>query len=201
MKSFNASRALLFCALSLFLSACNSGEPEEVISSVPNPEVVIEDVKVPFMKEELLDKKGLVFLAPKRTTVQRSPLGFMLSSSLVDVSPGGKTGATFSRVSEEFERGAADNVVRVTITAKAGEENPALNFAAAYSTNRNGNSGWKTFAVSPEFKTYSFEYKLPKLIDQDADKLEGDFLGVNADLAGDGGQIIVSSVKLEAFKQ
>lgn len=196
MKRSMPFRVLLFGALITAVGACSDGGSEVEIQSPSGAE---ELEQTSFMVKELLDKAGLVFLSPEGTTVERSKDGITLSSALLNVPSSGKTGGTFTRVPEDFERGAAGRMVRVTVTAKSAVEKPSSAFAVAYSTNSNGNSGWTEFQVTPAIEEFSFEYKLPNLVDPSASKLEGDFLGINADLLGRGSGIVVSSVKLEVI--
>ncbi len=54
----------------------------------------------------------------------------------------------------------------VTVTARSRDEGGA--FEANYSTGNAGNSGWRRFDLTPEWQAYTFEYRVPERLLQDA---------------------------------
>ncbi len=104
----------------------------------------------------------------------------------------GATEGVFVKIDGETEKAFSGKKVKVTVNAAQAPENPAEEFAVAYSTNEVGNSNWKFFKVGSEFKDYSFEYKIPPM-----KKGQGDFVGIHADRSGSGKGILIKGLKVE----
>lgn len=61
----------------------------------------------------------------------------------------------------DLERNYEGRRIRVTVTARPAPDWSASEMEVNYSTGRSGESGWERFALSPEFRDYSFEYDVP----------------------------------------
>lgn len=74
---------------------------------------------------------------------------------------GYKTDGTALELGDKYEREFHGKEITVAIIARAIGEEPA-SLSVAYSTNDQGNSGWKKFDLSPDYQVYSFNYNVPK---------------------------------------
>jgi hypothetical protein len=55
--------------------------------------------------------------------------------------------------------------VRVEMVARASGDFGARQFEANYYARPEGESGWKPFDLTPEWRTYTFDYEVPKIMD------------------------------------
>ncbi len=60
-----------------------------------------------------------------------------------------------------YEETFSGKPLKITITARAGDEKPLAEFQTAYFSGT-ASSGWQTFALNPEYKDYIFNYTPPK---------------------------------------
>lgn len=65
------------------------------------------------------------------------------------------------RLARDLEFQFSDRRIKVTIVAKPASDHGALAFEANYSAGPEGNSGWHTFKLVPEYRAYSFTYDVP----------------------------------------
>ncbi len=65
------------------------------------------------------------------------------------------------RLAADLEAQFAGKRIRVTIVAKPGDDRGATAFQANYSAGQEGNSGWRTFKMTPGYKSYSFVWQVP----------------------------------------
>ena len=121
----------------------------------------------------------------------------VLTSSRKASSPGRTTQAPFIVIPETIESQLAGQTIEVTVTAKAGGSASEQKFAAAYSTNANGNSGWQRFTATQTFQDFTFEYKVPKTEAGSDAEYNNDYIGVNPDPSGENGKLIVKSVTVD----
>lgn len=64
-------------------------------------------------------------------------------------------------LAEDLEWAFESRPVEVVITARSAGDFPASKFEADYLARPDAESGWQTFDLTPEFKPYSFTYKVP----------------------------------------
>jgi len=67
----------------------------------------------------------------------------------------------YFEIDSDLERAFSDHDVEITMTVRPSNRRGASAFQANYSTGRDGESGWQTFEMSPEWRDYSFMYSLP----------------------------------------
>ncbi|WP_017932383.1 hypothetical protein [Robiginitomaculum antarcticum] len=86
----------------------------------------------------------------------------------------------FAELRPVYEAAFAEKPIIVTVRARAGRDNPAEQFAAAYYTAGVGDSGLKTFTLTDTFEDYSFTFT--------PNKPKGDpgtdFVGIWPDMSG-----------------
>lgn len=80
----------------------------------------------------------------------------------------------FGMLGPNYEKGFGGHTIKITITARAGKENPLEEFKAGYFTVGVGDSGWRKFTLSDNFEEHSFTFKTnpPK------GKPANDFVGI-----------------------
>ena len=61
----------------------------------------------------------------------------------------------------DLERNYEGRDLEITVEARSSEEWGASAMEVNYSTGRFGESGWETFNLTPDFKSYSFIYEVP----------------------------------------
>jgi hypothetical protein len=86
--------------------------------------------------------------------------------------------------------------VRVTVWARAAQENPTKLFGVAYSRAQGGTTGWIAFEPTNEIKPYSFAYKVPAAGTQNS---TGDYIGIWSDIAGANGGLEVRLITVRAL--
>ena len=101
------------------------------------------------------------FLEPNGTPVNSSTKGVILTSNIFKPSSAGLTGANPLNIAHDIETKLRGNKIKVTAVIKTLKGNPSEEFAVAYSTNMNGNSGWLKFTPTTSLKPYSMEYTVP----------------------------------------
>ena len=104
------------------------------------------------------DESGVEYLAIAKGSPEAKPWGVTEGYSI--------------RVPDEVEAAASGNHVVVTTIARSAGGGQSR-FAVAYSTNEVGNSGWRWFAVGPEWSLHEMRFVVPPMI-----KGNGDFVGV-----------------------
>ena len=77
--------------------------------------------------------------------------------------------------------------------ARASGDDPLARFQAAYFSVGAGNSGWKNFALTPEYKDYSFTFTPRK----HEGKAGVDYIGIWPGTDGKGQTMDVESFKVE----
>ena len=96
-----------------------------------------------------------------------------LSGGANDAPSNGVTGGYSIRVPDAFERAASGRNIRITVVARAEGGIAGTRFAAAYSTNEVGNSGWRWFDVTPGWSVFEMTYSVPQMQDG-----RGDFIAL-----------------------
>lgn len=132
--------------------------------------------------------QGSIFLyAFESSTESTIPAGMVCSSyAKADGEPGyirlangdpaavsmGSTGGYSICLPDEVEAAASGHHVVIRIIARAAGNNKSR-FAAAYSTNEVGNSGWGWFDAGAEWSVHAMEYDVPVMKNGN-----GDFIGI-----------------------
>lgn len=138
---------------------------------------------------------GLSATSPAKVTPVASsgdlPARVVISDVPAGASPGGQPMVALP-IPGDIESLVSGKQVRVTISARSGDTSPSSVFAASYSTNDVGNSGWTKFDIGPTFAPYSFTYLIP------SGKSSGrDFVGFLPDAQTGAGAVEVRSVTIE----
>ncbi|GAB2507082.1 hypothetical protein [Microbulbifer agarilyticus] len=84
--------------------------------------------------------------------------------------------------------------VRVSLYAKTPTSNASAEFAVAYSTADNGNSGWSYFVPGSSWTRYDMVYDVPNPASGGTD-----FVGVWGDTSGSGKGVLIDSVQVEVI--
>jgi len=102
----------------------------------------------------------------------------------------------FSTLGPNYEAGFGGYDLEITITARAGQEKPLAEFKAGYFTVGVGDSGWKNFTLSEDFKDYSFTFKPnpPK------SKPGNDFVGIWPGDEGKSNIMELKSIKIKVIQ-
>ncbi|PWW00232.1 hypothetical protein DFR52_103434 [Hoeflea marina] len=142
---------------------------------------------------------GTPITAAADNTIDRSPgdVAFTLRSTAEDPTSGYTTGGAFIALSPEVEDLASGRTVRVTIRAATVADRPSAEFAVAYSTASVGNSGWRKFAPDSRLQSWSFDYTVPKRLQDEGE----DYIGIWADTSGTGGGIRIEDIRLQLVEQ
>lgn len=133
----------------------------------------------------------LAFETRKGHTIEAVDGGVIISGHAAEKQASGVTSGAFLRLPDEFEAAASGQTIRVTVSASSQE---AITFAAAYSTNDVGNSGWRLVAASPDIEYTAFDYDVRAI-----DRGRGDFLGIDPDPQGEGQTIVIHAILLEVL--
>ncbi|CBV42517.1 hypothetical protein [Halomonas elongata] len=73
----------------------------------------------------------------------------------------GTTHSVFAEVTETLAKSFVGKRIRVEIYARKAQDNPASEFAVAYSTAANGNSGWHRFEPGDNWAPHEFMWDMP----------------------------------------
>lgn len=99
----------------------------------------------------------------------------------------------FGTLGPVYEKNFGEQTIRITVRARQGKANPALNFDIAYFTSGAGDSDWTTYTLTDQFKDYSFLFSPGK----PQSKKGNDYIGIWPDPTGQQGTIEVMSVRVE----
>ncbi|MGQ0741351.1 MAG: hypothetical protein ACT4OG_03520 [Alphaproteobacteria bacterium] len=121
----------------------------------------------------------------------------IIRSSQINARPGGTTQGAFVKLTPEVAAELNGKRARVTVWARAAQENPSNLFGVAYSRAGAGTTGWVAFEPGKEMKAFSFAYRVP---DVPAGKTSpGDFVGIWADVTGQNGGLEVQRIAVIAL--
>lgn len=129
--------------------------------------------------------------AVRGNSVEKSDGAYLILSNTDKAKSRGTTGAVYIRVPKNVEEKVAGKKIKVSVVAKSAASSP-VTFGLAYSTAQVGNSGWKKFTSTDDFKVYSLEYEIPPM-DKEANY---DYIGVWGDCSGKGEGVLVKSVSI-----
>ncbi len=102
----------------------------------------------------------------------------------------------FAPLGADYEQAFAGRTLRMTLTARQGSANPTGKFQMGYFTSGPGDSGWKSFGLTPNFQDYSFTFTPPLPIAEP----DLDYFGVWPDEKGDQREMDISRFKVEVLE-
>ena len=106
--------------------------------------------------------------------------------------PGYKTSGAHIELDTDIETQLQNKNVTFTIVARTVEGKPTKDFSVSFSTNANGNSGWKTFRALSAPSAFSFDYNVPELVNGG-----GDYIGLGPFVSNDSGfEVLAIGVKI-----
>lgn len=151
----------------------------------------------------IIDKKNLSKLIASPGTSydfvaqsQQSQAYVVLKSDIAFDDPTSTIGI-FAPLGPQLETVFAQRNLRITVSARQGQDTPLSDFYIAYFTADVGDSGWKKKTLTPEWKNYVMKFT-PKA---PVNTLEADYFGI---LPGDkGGQktMDIQSIKIDIIPQ
>lgn len=97
----------------------------------------------------------------------------------------------------DLESVFSDHEIEVTLTVRPSNRKGARAFQVNYSTGRNGESGWQTFDMVPNWQDYSFIYRLPEKRGENA----FDYLGLRPVVPEDRRAIDIKRIKFRRFEK
>lgn len=102
----------------------------------------------------------------------------------------------FGTLGPNYEAGFGGHSLAITITARAGRNQPLAEFKAGYFTVGAGDSGWKNFTLGEDFADYSFTFKTnpPK------GKPGNDFIGIWPGDEGKSQTMELKSIRIEVLQ-
>ena len=175
--------------------------PEVVSEEAPGTDSTISEMASGTAPELLVNDMAtpLEFRTINGTSATPSDTFILLSSTLQDPSPSGRTRAPSVVIDNDLEARLAGQDVRIAVTACADQAGTPIEYAVAYSTNKYGNSGWQTFTVGQACETSSFTYAVPGPEAGEAPAWNRDFLGIHPDMSGQGRGLRIKSVTIETL--
>lgn len=102
------------------------------------------------------------------------------------------------RLAADLETQFAGHQIKVTIVARPSDERGASVFQANYSAGQEGNSGWKTFRMMPDYKEYSFLWDVPL---RGAGETAVDYLAIRPVVPSKVRSIDVKSVRFDRIRK
>jgi len=100
-------------------------------------------------------------------------------------------------IDSDLERVFADHEVEITLTVRPSNRRGAHAFQANYSTGRNGESGWQSFDMYPDWREYSFIYRLPVKLGDNA----FDYLGIKPVVPEDSRAIEIKQIRFRRIEK
>lgn len=160
---------ILACAMALALAACNQ-QPEEQAEAPPIPEA-------PGYTLSLEQPAQLTVPEGSPIRISEGDIGLRLQGHVANPNPQNSTeGASFA-LGRENEQAFSGQRVRVTFYARGIDG--ATEFHSVYSTNGDGNSGWRRVRVTEVMQEVSYVFDVPTVrVARD------DFIGINPPAAG-----------------
>jgi hypothetical protein len=171
-------RTAIVLSLLLAISGC-SDPPQEPLDLRATP-------ALPSYESTLSEPDQLLLTEGSPITVTAGESGLVLSGNVANASSQFQTEGAALALGQTNEQAFANRTVRVTIRARG---IGATGFRVAYSTNDNGNSGWRDLPLSEDFADLTFDYQVPA-INRGAD----DFLGI---LPPETGSVEVQAIRVE----
>ena len=103
----------------------------------------------------------------------------------------------FAELGPVYEAAFAENNLKITVRARAGQDRPAQSFTVNYYSVGSGDSTPQTFTPTDEFQDYSFNFR-PNAPRGDPGT---DFVGVWPDVAGKSGAIEIERIRVEIVSE
>lgn len=116
----------------------------------------------------------------------------LLTHSGVNPSSSGSPGTVWTSISSSLALNFSGKRIRVTGYAKRPATNAANEFAVAYSSAREGNSGWQRFTPTESWTLFEFLWDVP----EDNDTGE-DYLGFWADTSNSGKGVLIDLINIQ----
>lgn len=98
----------------------------------------------------------------------------------------------FGILGPKYERLFAEKMLKITVSARQGQDNPLDDFEMGYFTVGTGDSGWKTFELTPQFEDYIFTFRPKKNTEPD-----NDYIGIWPGVEGKSKTMEVRAIKVE----
>ena len=99
----------------------------------------------------------------------------------------------FGTLGPNYERVFGGKTLKITVRARASAINPLERFQAAYFSVGAGDSGWRNYILTPEYKDYSFTFR-PRI---NKGKAGIDYIGIWPGTDGKGQSMDVEYFKVE----
>jgi len=101
------------------------------------------------------------------------------------------------QLDSDLERVFSDHDVEITLTVRPSNRRGAHSFQSYYSVGRDGGSGWQTFDMFPDWKEYSFTYRVPEKKGENA----FDYLGIRPVVPEDTRAIEIKRVRFRRIEK
>lgn len=98
----------------------------------------------------------------------------------------------FGILGPKYERLFAEEMLRITVSARQGQSNPLDDFEVGYFTVGAGDSGWRAFELTPQFEEYTFTFRPKKSAEPD-----NDYVGIWPGVEGRSKTMDVRAIKVE----
>lgn len=178
-------KLILAVACAALLAACGKNEPEPAVEPTPTPTAEAEAPKPekhpPVTAAEIpASFDGASLQSGRLVSAELSEAGtaILTRTEAGENSSGGRTTGAFANYKAPETRDFSETALEITIVAKAVGADSAP-FAAAYSTNVKGNSGWSEFTAGPEMESFTFTYTVPD--HPNRVDLGSDYIGVSVE--------------------
>ena len=122
-----------------------------------------------------------------------NPAAYAVLSAHVSREKAPKSAGIFVTLGPKDEKAFAGQLLRITVTARAGRTAPLDQFEIAYFTAGAGDSAWQTFVLTDEFADYAFEYT-PNFPNGDPGN---DYVGIWPDVDGEERTVEVKAISIE----
>jgi len=124
----------------------------------------------------------------------------IIRSSRANARAIGTTDGAYVQLTTDVSAELTGKRVRVTMWARAAQQNPTKLFGIAYSRGKGGTTGWIAFEPTNEMKPYSFAYRVPAAnAAAPAQNSAGDYIGIWSDIAGANGGLEVRLITVRAL--
>lgn len=136
------------------------------------------------------------FAVSPGNTVEPAPgdRGVVVRSTATALNPQGDGNSAVLRIPDEMRQALNGRTVRVTIRARAAEQDGTHVFRAFYSRPGVGSSGWVEFRPAEATQDFTFDYAVPSDV---ANAYSNDLVGVWADPEGKGRGVEIGLVRLD----
>lgn len=100
-------------------------------------------------------------------------------------------------IDSDLERAFSNHDIIITMTLRPSSQLGAKSFQAYYSVGRDGGSGWQTFDMFPDWKEYTFAYRVPEKKGANA----FDYLGIRPIVPEDSRSIEIKRVQFRRIEK